>query len=138
MRSTKRGVCGHSAGTIKTCAAMQFAPALCSFIVATCAAWKTRSGALHGPGTTITGVTLPNSLVTGLVRAGVPARLRAAPSGPLPKTIASCVRSPPVRWTASIDGWEQRYAPTSAPPPTMRMKPSSISAAKIVSKTACR
>ncbi len=48
---------------------MQFAPALCSFMVATCAAWKARSASLHGPGTTITGVTLPSSLVIVLSRA---------------------------------------------------------------------
>ena len=117
---------------------MQFAPALCSFCVATCAAWKSRSASLHGPGTTITGVTLPSSLVTRLVTTGCPARLRAAPSSPPPNTIASCVRSPPVRWIASIPGCAVRYAPTSAPPSAMRTNPSSISEEKMRAKTGAR
>ena len=68
---------------------MQFAPALWSFIDATLAAWKVRSAAFHGPGTTITGVTLPSSLVIVFSSSGRAAALRAAASGPVPKTIAS-------------------------------------------------
>ena len=56
----------------------------------------------------MTGDTPPSSLVTGLSSDGAPAALRAAPSGPLPKTIASWVAALPVRWTWWTPAWRTR------------------------------
>ena len=80
------------------------------------AAWKRKSRSAHGPGTTITGLTLPSSLVIRFVSSGRRSALRRAPSSPVPNTIASCVRSEPVMWISSTSGCAHRYAPSAAPP----------------------
>src|ERR1035437_2085832 len=66
---------------------MQLNPALCSFWVAMCAAWKRRSRADQGPGTTIVGLTLPSSLLIRLVVRRSPLALRSKPSLPPPNTL---------------------------------------------------
>src|SRR5260370_16908783 len=73
--------------------ALQLKPALLVSIVTRCSAWYAISLSLQGPGTTITGLTLPSSAVTRLASSGWCSNLRAAPSEPGPKTIASNVRS---------------------------------------------
>ena len=80
------------------------------------AAWNAKSPARHGPGTTITGLTLPSSLVMRLASSGRRSALRRAPSSPGPKTIASWVRSEPVMWISSTPSCRHRYAPSAAPP----------------------
>src|SRR5260221_436453 len=81
-----------------TLVALQLKPALFVSMLAMCSAWYAISLVLQGPGTTITGLTLPNSPVICLFNSGVLASLRTAPSAPVPKTIASKVLSDPVIW----------------------------------------
>ena len=63
---------------------VQLNPALLETIVATLSAWYATSAALHGPGTTITGVMFPSSALKGLWSRGSSRSLRSWPSGPAP------------------------------------------------------
>jgi hypothetical protein len=95
---------------------MQLKPAFCAICVATCSACMRRSRSDHAPGTTITGVTFPSSLVIGFASFGRPSARRRAASSPVPHTMASCVARLPVTCTLATPGWAVRRAPTSAPP----------------------
>lgn len=117
---------------------MQLNPAFCVIWVATCSACMRRSRADHAPGTTITGVTFPSSLVIGVASFGRPSARRRAPSSPLPHTIASCVARLPVTCTLATRRCSVSRAPTSAPPWAVATKPSRTSSANASSKNGPR
>ena len=76
---------------------MQLKLALLVTMPATLRAWKSRLAVSHGPGTTMTGLMLPSSLVMSFLSSGSLRARRPALSGPGgPHTIASCVLSEPV------------------------------------------
>ena len=79
----------QDSGVTTTRAATQLNPALCVSIADMFIPWNSMSFSDHGPGMTITGVTLPSSAVNGLCMIGSSAALRAAPSSPVPYTIIS-------------------------------------------------
>src|SRR5207245_11348310 len=108
--------CDQRACCTITRVALQLKPALLVSIEARLAPWNSTSLALHGPGTTMIGLTLPSSLVMRLRLIGERLALLRLPSAPTPKTIASCVLSDPVMWISSTRSWLQRYAPSAAPP----------------------
>ena len=91
-------------------------PAFIASIDARYMPWKSMSASFQSPGTTITGLIAPSSLVTGLSCTGVLAALLAAPSSPTPKTTASWVLSDAVMWIVSTCGCEVRCLPASTPP----------------------
>jgi len=97
------------------------------------------SRSLQVPGATITGLTLPSSLVTCLSISGVPRARRASLSGEgWPHTIASWVASDPVTWIASMPGCAVKYCPTSAPPYANASPPAATSGARASSNSGPR
>ena len=129
----------HPRASTSTFAAVQLKLPLWATMLATFLAWNHRSPSDQRPGTTSTGVTHPSSDVTCLSIRGSPLALRRSCSSVVsPQTMASCVRSEPVRWMLSMSGCEQRYCPTSTPPRTMARTLRAIRPAKARSNSGAR
>src|ERR1041385_2520156 len=89
MASSRESRCDQLACCTISRVALQLKPALLVSIEARLAPWNSTSLALHGPGTTMIGLTLPSSLVMRLRLIGERLALLRLPSAPTPKTIAA-------------------------------------------------
>ena len=89
ISSRSAGPCAQPSGMTRTWVALHTCPQLSSFVMAIRSACRRTSASDHGPGTTITGLTPPNSALKGFSSSRVPATRFLMPSSPVPQTSAS-------------------------------------------------
>ena len=132
--ATKESACSQSPAMSSACGERQLQWACAAHALASCHAWCVSCFVVHAAsGVMMNGVTQPSSEVMGFVSIGCGAAALGAP----PQTMASCVATPPVRWTDATDSWCTSFAPTSASPTTEAKTPSSINGSKQRRKCSC-